>query len=232
MLGRGAMVFWCDFAPDADGTDFHEWHSKEHIAERVGVPGFRRGFRFERIGDEGDALVFMMYEVDDLGTLTSRPYLDRLNDPTPWTRRCMPYFANNSRTLCRVSADVGIGVAGCMLTVQLAPEAAARDDLRAWIGDRLLPDLAERPGIIGGSLLEGDAPASHTETEEKRIRGTADRVADWVLLVRAYDPDALRHARDHELSEQALGAQGVRERQAVGLYRLMHCITDVDLTGG
>ena len=104
---------------------------------------------------------------------------------------------------------MGIGVAGCMLTVQLAPEAAAQDDLRAWIGDRLLPDLARRPGIIGGSLLEGDAPASHAETEEKRIRGTADRVADWVLLVRAYDPDALRHARDHELSGQALGAHGV-----------------------
>ncbi len=74
--------------------------------------------------------------------------------------------------------------------------------------------------------------ASRAETEEKRIRGTADRVADWVLLVRGDDPDPRRHARDHDMAEEALRARGVRERQAVGLYRLMHCITDVDLAAG
>jgi hypothetical protein len=229
MLGRGAMVFWTDLAADADAGDFHEWHSKEHIAERVGISGFRRGYRYIRVGDEGDALIFMMYEVDDLATLTSAPYLDRLNDPTPWTRRCTSYYANNNRTLCAVTADVGIGIGGFVLTVQVAPDAARKDEARARLRDELFPRLVGTPGIVSASLLEGDDAASRTETEEKRIRGTPDRVADWVILVRGYDPDALRSARDREVSDPALGESGVSERQGVGLFRLMHCITDVDL---
>lgn len=230
MLGSGMMVFWHDFAPGADVTDYHEWHSKEHIEERVRVPGFRRGCRYRRIGDEADSAIFMFYEVDDLAVLTSGPYLDRLNDPTPWTRRSMDAFINNNRTLCRLVADLGLGLAGFCLTVQLAPDPARRAALRARLADEVLARLVAAPGIIGACLLEGDSAASRTETEEKRIRGTPDQIADWVLIVRGYDPDALRAARDGELAADRLRAQGAGERLAVGLYQLLHCITDVDLS--
>lgn len=230
MLGKGAMVFWHDFAPGADVTDYHEWHSKEHMEERVRVPGFRRGQRYVRVDDQSAADVFMMYDVDDLDVLVSKPYLERLNDPTPWTRRSMDAFANNNRTLCRVIADLGQGITGFCLTVQLSPDGARRDDLRARLADEVLPRLLERAGIVAASLLEGDPAASHTETEEKRIRKAPDQVADWVLIVRGYDPDALGTVRDGELSADALRTLGAAERQAVGLYRLLHCITDVDLT--
>ena len=104
LLGKGALVIWHDPAPDAE-SDYNEWHSKEHMLERVGVPGFRRGFRYVAL--EGAPRYLNLYEVDELATLTSRPYLDRLNDPTPWTRRVVPQVHNNSRTLCRVIASAG-----------------------------------------------------------------------------------------------------------------------------
>lgn len=227
MLGNGAMVFWHDFAAGADGRDFHEWHSKEHLAERVGIPGFRRGYRYERV--EGASLIFVMYEVEDVGVLTSDAYLARLNDPSPWTRRAMGYFANNNRTLCRVRASVGRGVAGHALTLQIRPDRERADAFRKWLASEALPGLLERPGVVAAHLLEGDAGASATETEEKQMRGVPDAIADWVLIVNGYDADALRAARDHDLGVGRLRERGLAELQAVGLYRLLHCITDVDL---
>ena len=229
MLGTAAMVFWHDFGADADVTGYHEWHSKEHIEERVRVPGFRRGLRYARVGDEADSAIFLFYEVDDLDVLTSEPYLERLNDPTPWTRRSMTAFANNNRTLCRVVADAGPGIAGFCLTLQLGHDPAAPSDAASGLADRLVAPLVEVPGIVGATLLEGDAQASRTETEEKRIRGVPDQIAERVLIVRGYDPDALRAARDDRLSADRLRDLGAGGRRAVGLYRLLHCITDIDL---
>ena len=44
LLGKGALVIWHDIAAGCEG-DYNEWHSKEHLLERVRVPGFRRGYR-------------------------------------------------------------------------------------------------------------------------------------------------------------------------------------------
>jgi hypothetical protein len=40
LLDRGTLVIWHDAG---DETDYNAWHSKEHMLERVAVPGFRRG---------------------------------------------------------------------------------------------------------------------------------------------------------------------------------------------
>jgi hypothetical protein len=108
LLGKGAMVIWHDIAAGCE-SDYNEWHSKEHMLERVAVPGFRRGLRYVAVA--GSPKYMNLYEVDDLATLTSGPYLARLNDPTPWTRRALPNMRNNSRTLCQlVSSRSGGGI--------------------------------------------------------------------------------------------------------------------------
>ena len=225
LLGKGALVIWHDVQ---DGTDYNEWHSKEHMLERVAVPGFRRGLRYVAL--TGSPKYLNVYEVDDLATLTSGPYLARLNDPTPWTRRALPNMYNNSRTLCRVIASCGGGgICGLLLTVQLAPRHARADALRAWLRDAVLPQLVERPGIIGAHLLEGDQAASRTGTEEKRLRGDADAVADWIVLVGGYDADDLRSVGDGTLSEEHLRPHGAAAGPTSGLYRLLHAITKPDL---
>ena len=38
LLGQAAMVFWHDIADGDD--DYKDWHSNEHMTERVGCPGF------------------------------------------------------------------------------------------------------------------------------------------------------------------------------------------------
>ena len=84
LLGKAALVIWHD-PEEAAESDYNEWHSKEHMFERVGIPGFRRGQR--GIAITGAPRYFNLYEVDDFDVLTSAAYLARLDDPTAWTRR-------------------------------------------------------------------------------------------------------------------------------------------------
>ena len=42
LAGMGVVAIWHDLAPEAK-DEFYEWHNREHMPERVGIPGFRRG---------------------------------------------------------------------------------------------------------------------------------------------------------------------------------------------
>jgi hypothetical protein len=45
LAGLGAVCIWHDLLPEAR-DEFHQWHNREHMPERVGIPGFRRGRRY------------------------------------------------------------------------------------------------------------------------------------------------------------------------------------------
>ena len=225
LLGRGALVIWHDI-PAEHQADYTEWHAKEHVLERVGVPGFRRGHCGEAVW--GAPGFINWYEVEDLATLTSQSYLDRLNDPTPWSRKAMGYFRNMNRTLCRVVASAGEGVAGHLLTLQIAAVPGREGDLGAWLAEAM-PALVRRAGVIGAHYLEGDAAASRLETEEKRLREGRDSVADRVVLVGGHAAATLQALSQDVLSGAALAAQGAAEIQQTAVYRLLHCVADADL---
>jgi hypothetical protein len=226
LLGKGAMVIWHDIAAGCE-SDYNEWHSKEHMLERVGVPGFRRGHRYQAIS--GSPKFLNLYEVEALATLTSQPYLDRLNHPTPWTQKTMGYFRNNNRTLCRVVATVGNGICADLLTIQLAAAPGRGEELGRWLALQVSA-LIDRPGVLGAHYLEGDLAASRTETEEKRLRAGSDAIADRVVLVGGYDAEALGDLRRSVLAPAALAEQGAEAPQQAAVYRLLHCITEPDLT--
>jgi hypothetical protein len=227
LLGKGAMVTWHD-AEAAGEMDFNEWHSKEHLAERVGVPGFLRGYRFVALA--GSPKYCILYEVEELATLTSEPYLDRLNHPTSWTQRSLAVPRNNNRTLCRVLASLGQGgVPGFMGTLQLGPAAGQARRLRQHLIGQLLPELITKPGLLAAHLLEGDQTASGMATEEKRLRGVPDQTADLAVLLAGYEVDAIRSALAGPLAADALTPRGAAPARTEGIYRLLHSVTRADL---
>ncbi|MGI9425376.1 MAG: hypothetical protein ACR2PA_19445, partial [Hyphomicrobiaceae bacterium] len=79
----GILAIWYDCAAGHEET-FEHWYQSEHLIERVSVPGFRYGRRYEGIAD-GYRQYFTFYETDRPDVLTSQAYIDRLNDPTPLT---------------------------------------------------------------------------------------------------------------------------------------------------
>ena len=78
MLGKAAVVIWCEVRPEAR-AEFEDWHSHEHMPERLAIPGFLRGSRW--VGASGEASYFMLYELDEPGTLP----LDLLGEPMPYS---------------------------------------------------------------------------------------------------------------------------------------------------
>jgi len=101
----GILAIWNDCAPE--GYDhFERWYIREHLQERVGVPGFRFGRRYETVSG-ADRRFFAFYEVESPDVLSSKAYVERLEAPTPWTLETMKSFRNMVRTVCDLRAAAG-----------------------------------------------------------------------------------------------------------------------------
>ena len=218
MAGKGVLAFWHDVAPGGD-AEFDQWHLREHIPERVAVPGFLRCRRYVTLGDA--PRYFYFYETESLDTLQSAAYLARLGEPTPWTKKTMPLVRNNTRTACRVVASMGSGLGGVIATLQLGPRAGHEEELRAWLTGTALPGAADHPGVLAGHLLEGDAGVSTAARgDEKKLLATPDALVRWVVLIEGIDPAAIESTCRDLLSAEALARRGAGDRVAVGFYRL------------
>ncbi len=60
---KGLLTIWSDVDPDYR-VQFQKWHNCEHIRERVAIPGFFVGRRYQGIGEAPHFL--MCYETEDL----------------------------------------------------------------------------------------------------------------------------------------------------------------------
>lgn len=205
-------------------SEFGDWHSHEHFPERMSIPGFRRGSRWTSTLDPDG--FFVLYELEQYETLTSKGYLDRLNAPTPWSTKMMPHHLNMVRSQCRIVASFGGGIATSLATIRLSPLANRAAELEQALGETL-QDLALRPGLTGAHLLITDTPKSSATTEQ-RIRGS-DRAADWIVLLSGYDPDVVHGVIANRLSVAALHLQGAEGESATGHYRLALTMTPQDV---
>lgn len=223
LLGDAALAMWWEIgAPEFE--EFAHWHAHEHFPERLGIPGFRRASRWRQAGG-GDG-VFVMYELEDREVLSSAAYLQRLNAPSPWSVRMMPLHRHMVRSQCEVLASRGGVTAGQALTVRLSPRGPeTAEGLRAALAERIAAWPA-RAGLTGAHLLRHRAPAIAPTTEQK-IRG-GDAVADWVLLLTAYDAAALTALAQGELSPEALSAMGASEITQ-GRYELAYAAVPGDI---
>ena len=196
------MLLSFDVAPEAI-PEHDDWHTHEHLPERLAIPGFLRGTRW--IARRGQPRYVVLYEVERLATLTSDAYLARLNAPSPWTSRMMPHYRGMSRGFCSVTASLGLGMGTVALLIRCKPDADAAEPLRRWLTDETLPRHVGSRGIGSAHLLESAvAPAL---TNEQRIRG-ADAGIDWAVLITGYSEQALAHLADADLDNAQLTRRG------------------------
>ena len=116
LKGKGVLMFWNGVSGGDD--EFLEWHVKEHIPERVGLPGFERGRRY--VAMDGEPAYCNFYEVRDPLVLFSDVYIARLNDPTPWTKAVVSTFVDTMRTICDVTFSGGIGAGAYLETLRFS----------------------------------------------------------------------------------------------------------------
>ena len=185
MPGTGCFIATHDILPGRE-ADYENWHTHEHMIERLAIPGFLRGMRY-RSASQSSPQVCTIYQVDSLSTLTSPAYLERLNNPTPWTIESVPLGVGMTKTFCNVAASFGHGIGGYLGMIQLMPKADCQSQAQHWLLEETLPGLAKQPGLCGAHLLIGDPEASRTKAKERELRSEAAAVADWIVLIEGYD---------------------------------------------
>ena len=223
LLGKAAMLLSFDIVPEAI-VEHDDWHTHEHFPERLSIPGFLRGTRW--IARQGQPRYFVMYEVEQLDILASPAYLERLNNPTPWTAQMMLHYRGMTRGLCRLVDSFGAGMGQAALFIRFQPAPGKETALRGWLLEEALPALPSQTGLASAHLFEGGlaAPA----TNEQRIRGK-DAAVDSALLVTGYSAEAVVALRQTGLGGQQLeqrGALGVRG----GVYQMAYSLTERELS--
>jgi hypothetical protein len=219
-LPAAAMLLSFDIDEQAQ-REHDDWHSHEHLPERLAIPGFVRGSRWRALN--GAAGYFVMYEVRELGVLASPAYMERLNHPSPWTAKMMASYRGMRRGLCEVVARSGHGLGGFGLLLRFdVPDQTTVCD---WLSAQVLPSLAAQSGLASAWLFKAGMPAALTV--EQRIRGV-DAGVDWALLVTGY-----ARARLDELASGMLSPSALERRGASGVvsatYGLAHFVVGADL---
>ncbi|NRF68922.1 hypothetical protein HLB44_18165 [Aquincola sp. S2] len=218
LLGKAAMLLSFDVVPEAI-PEHDDWHTHEHLPERLSIPGFRRGTRWVAL--QGQPRYLVLYEVADLDTLASDAYLERLNHPTPWTANMMPHYRGMRRGLCSILGSHGVGMGHVALLSRFKLLPGQESALVDWLNQEILPPVPMRRGLGSVHLFRGALAAQMTR--EQRIRGVDDGV-DCALLITGYSQDALVALAQVDLGSDRLEEHGAAE-VATALYRTDYSLT-------
>ena len=185
------MAFWADIDPDYE-LRFLEWHNCEHMPERVSVPGFREGRRYRALDET--ARYLMMYFTEGAHVLESDAYIERLNDPTPWTRESLGHFRNPSRNVYALLVDRGrasLCESPYVISIRFDVEPSAEHRLRSAIADRLVPGWTALPEVGRVRLYGIDAAVSGIETAERGIHAGGPGPHRFLLLADCARPEVV-----------------------------------------
>lgn len=200
----GVLAIFNDCRPGRE-AEFEEWFQGEHLLERLAVPGFLFGRRHQAIS--GSCGYFNFYLVEQPAVLTSKPYLARLDNPTPMTKKVMSeIFVNMNRTVCRRIVRKGGFRGAFAVTARFAvpPDEAV---LRATV-DRLVADTAVAGGEIWIALDPKDMPVSG----EEKLRGGDKKIAGCLMI------DTLRQADAEKIGGELARAFPGSE---IGVFRVL-----------
>lgn len=186
-------------------AEFEAWFQGEHLIERLAVPGFLFGRRHRAIS--GSSGYFNFYLVETPDVLTSKPYLERLDHPTPMTRTIMSeVFINMNRTVCRRTVRRGGFRGAFAVTARFnrPPDEAALSGLL----EKLTADTAVAGGEIWIALDLAGMPVSM----EEKLRGGDKKIAGALMIDTLYQHDA-----------ESVGAQLAKQfpDADVGVFRVL-----------
>lgn len=223
LCSNAAMVLYYDIA--GDNADHDDWHTYEHLHERLSIPGFLRATRW--VATEGKPKYMVIYEVADTEVATSPAYLERLNNPTPWTASMMPRFRNMTRGFCSLLTSAGFGIGHAAVAVRFTPVTGQESNLKDWLAREVLPAMSSRRGMASVHLLEPVPPPPMTK--EQSLRGL-DSPMTWLVLATACDSEALSRAITEHLGVKTLEKQGVSPGIAMGTYALHYTVTSQEVS--
>ena len=183
LLGKGALLNWGGVLPKHD-LDYNLWHSLEHMPERISVRGFLRAFRCVGLkGTNDNDKYFMMYDVKNKYILSSKQYLNRLNNPTDWTSKILSKYIYPSRAICEVIITKSLtnGLSGFFVTIRYLSQ---NNDIKNFYN--ISDEIMCQNGIFSIHCFQSDREISLLKTKEKVIRsyqGNEDEIIDYAVVI-------------------------------------------------
>ena len=218
LLGKGALLNWGGVLSKYD-LDYNLWHSLEHMPERISVKGFLRAFRCVGLkGTDDDNKYFMMYDVTNKDVLSSKQYLNRLNNPTDWTSKILSQYVYPSRAICQVikTKSLTSGLSGFFVTIRYL---AKNNEIKKFynISDLIM----SKNGILSIHCFRSDKKNSLLKTKEKAIRssqGNEDEIIDSAVIIECLNINKVKNLLSKNLKIKS------DKKIKINYYQLQHVI--------
>ncbi|MBR1266688.1 hypothetical protein JQ629_04105 [Bradyrhizobium sp. AUGA SZCCT0222] len=203
----------------ADEAEFNRWYDREHLEERVAMPGFLEARRY--VAHDGDPKYLSLYSTETIEVLDSPFYRTALANQTAWSKANIARFKNMIRGVSRITISRGTGRGAALGIIRLRPSAGGEEKLRAALRDQL--DPAKLDGIISMHLLENNPALSKPITDDPAAPNPG--AGDWFVLIDATDVSAVPAAAARFKDNAAIKPLVVTS----GTYRLMWDLAKSDL---
>jgi hypothetical protein len=182
MNQQGILAIFNDVAAGRD-AEFDAWFQSEHLLERLAVPGFLFGRRHQAIS--GSAAYSNFYLVESPAVLTSKAYLERLDNPTPMTKKIMSeVFLNMNRTLCHRTLRRG-GFRGAYAVMMRFNDAPDIEGLT-----QLANELANDTAVAACEIWTAVDPAGQPVSMEEKLRGGDKKIKACLMIDTLHQADA------------------------------------------
>jgi len=209
---QAQLFVWSDIDPDHE-ADFNQWYDREHMEERVRIPGFTGARRYRAVS--GSARRYLaLYRASSLADFTSDAYRKAFTKQTQWSITNFGRMSNTRRRVMHVAQEGGFGWGGALVLIELVPDAMDRDAVADVLGKLMAEEGVLRVHhMIPDETLSTPLPS---ETIEGRV------LAPCIAIDVTSEPIA--EATLRQLTEQLGGA--VREAET---FRLMWSLDAQDL---
>lgn len=195
------VLFVASDVDAAHDLDYNRWYDREHVLERVGIPGFTSGTRYVAI--DAPKRYLGLYHTESLEVFGSPAYRQAFLHQTPWSVSNLNRMQQPMRRVCQVLARTGCGQGSVLLVIPLTvgSTAAALENQILDLGAR----LSQLDGFVQSCLYLPDETLS-TPLPQESVQG---RVLQPMLLVHASSQAAAEGLRAEALEQLGLDSAPV-----------------------
>jgi hypothetical protein len=201
LSGQGMLISFANIDASHE-EEFNRWYDKEHLVERVAIPGFMEARRYVAVASEYKYLA--LYTTVDIQSLDGPAYREVLQNQTAWSLQNIARLRDPQRAIAHVAASYGQGRGSALAMIRIRPSRAGADVLRRAIQDRLSA-LVDLDGIISAHLLESNPELSKPLGADRPPVGSGD----WYVFLDGTDVETVRTVGQEHFAFVSEGSDGV-----------------------
>ncbi len=197
------LYVWSDIDPDHE-ADFNLWYDREHMEERVRIPGFS-GARRYRATSKSARRYLALYRADALECFTSDEYRKAFTQQTSWSNLNFSRMSNTRRRVMSVALEAGFGAGGYVAMIVLNKPAEDSDIEESQIA-ALLKAAMDIDGVMHAQYLVPDTTLSTPLPSEDTINRV---LAPAIVIDTTTEPaaEAVLHQLRDTLGDAVADAQ-------------------------